>query len=297
MKSLNLLTLGALALGTAVLTGCFSSESNPASSVRDDFGSVVIQARTGNVDALGKPGLGKGAVITLDSLVITAISNASTPDTIVVGLAVGDSGFSADATEDQNIGVVLNLRALRSWTISAYTKDVNDSVIHVGSQSVNNLLAGQTRFVNLSANPLFAMYKAKFNFPDSIFSPSGLFGQQVQLSRIELIIDGELVADSIGTFDPATDYEISYDYVSVDADSVTLRVHGTLDGADAPWNAENLLYTRTRAIEDLNPTAVTQVALNWTGPTGGVSSLTVNIGKVGTFEIEGQTPDTVLAKR
>jgi hypothetical protein len=287
-----------VALGAIALTGCFGSGTSSVAGPSDDsFGTVVIQAKTSNVNKLSKPGLGKASVISLDSLIVTAISNAATPDTVVVRLAAGENGFVSNASADQNISIELTLKALRSWTISAITKDANDSVVQTGSVAVNNLLAGQNRTVNLEANPVWAMYKAKFNFPDSIFSPTGLFGQKVNLSKIELIIDGNVVADLSNSFEADTDYEVAYDYVSVNATNVSLKVYGTLEGASAPWNAQSLLYSKTTAISGLSTTNVNNVSLNWVGPTGGAADLTVQIGKVGTYEIVGETPHEVLSKK
>jgi hypothetical protein len=293
-KSIKNIALAAVALGAFSLTACMSSGSSAVGPRSDEFGTVVIQANTKNLNSLSKPGLGKASIIELDSLIITAISNAVVPDTVVVRLAVGDSGFVATSTITQNINVTLSLKALRSWTISARTVDGNDSTIHTGTTNVNNLLAGQVRVVNLSANPLFVMYKAKFNFPDSIFSPTGLFGQKISLSKIVLIVDGAGLDSLSGSLADSTDYEVAYDYVALDADSVSLKVYGTLEGASAPWNTQSLLYTKTVAIANLTVNSVNPVTLNWVGPPGGVANLQVEIGRVGLYEIDGVTPPIVL---
>lgn len=303
--------LGIAAVGALSLTACMSSGSSSVGPGADEFGTVVVQTRTGDVNNLSKPGLAKSSVITLDSLIITAISNATTPDTVVVRLTVGDSGFVDTSTIDQNIGVVLNLKALRTWYISAVTKDVNDSTIHTGADTVESLLAGQVRTVNLSASPEFSMYKATFNFPDSIYSPTGLFGQRLLISKIKLNIDGEDVAvgtgsDTTDTIFAGTDtitgfyladtsYILTYDYVANAADSVTMTVYGYLPTSDSTWSdVENVLYDTTRAIADLSTSSVNNVALGWKGPVDGAADLTVEIGKVGTYEVEGETPDVVL---
>jgi hypothetical protein len=293
-NSIKKLALGLVAVGAFALTACMSSGSNVAAG-NDEFGTVVVQANTKNLSSLNKPALGKASVIELDSLIIRAISNASTPDTVYVKLAVGDSGFKDTSTINQNISVTLNLKALRSWTITARTVDQNDSVIHTGSASVSNLLAGQVRVVNLSATPLFAMYKATFNFPDSIYSPTGLFGQKLDISKIELIIDGDVVADSLDTFEADSNYRIAYDYVSVGADSVTLKVYGYLPTSDSTWSdVENVLYTKTRAISSLSTLSVNNVSLDWVGPVNGAANLTVQIGKVGTYDITAEIPPEIL---
>jgi hypothetical protein len=294
-NSIKKLALGLVALGAFSLTACMSSGSNVAAGNNDQYGIVVVQANTKNLSSLSKPALGKSSVISLDSLIVTAISNAATPDTVTVKLAVGDSGFKDTSTINQNISITLNLKALRSWTISAKTIDVNDSVIHTGSATVNNLQAGQVRAVNLSATPKFAMYKATFNFPDSIYSPTGLFGQKLDISKIELIIDGVVVDDSVATFLDSTNYVLNYDYVATTADSVTLKVYGYLPTSDSTWSSvQNLLYTKTRAISSLSTLSLNNVALDWVGPVNGAANLTVQIGKVGTYDISAGIPPVIL---
>jgi hypothetical protein len=293
-NSIKKLALGLVTLGAFSLTACMSSGSNVAAG-SNETGTVVVQANTKNLNNLSKPALGKASVIELDQLIITAISNAAVPDTVIITLSVGDSGFKDTSTINQNINVTLNLKALRTWYISAITKDVNDSTIHSGADTVTNLQAGQVAIATLSANPLFAMYKATFNFPDSIYSPTGLFGQKLDISKIELIIDGGIVADSLTTFTDSTNYVLAYDYVSPDADSVTLKVYGYLPTSDSTWSSvENLLYTKTRAISSLSTLSVNTVNLDWVGPVTGAADLTVQIGKVGTYDINGVTPPIIL---
>jgi hypothetical protein len=299
-KSIKNLGLSLIAVGAFALTACMSGNSNPAGSGEEGYATVLVQTKTSNVNRLSKPGLSKSSVITLDSLYVTAISDAATPDTVSVKLAVGDSGFSASAIADQNVGIVLNLKALRSWTISARTVDVNDSIIQSGSVSVPTLKAGQTRVVNLVANPNFTIYNATFNFPDSIFSPTGNFGQNLTLTKIELLVDGAVVANRNATLAPDTNHVLSYDYVGPDADSVTLKVYGNIDSADAPYDAgNNLLYSKTVAISSLvavYPIANT-VPLTWRGPVQGVADLNVEIKKVGTVDITGTTNPVILNKK
>jgi hypothetical protein len=294
-KSIKNITLGALSLGAFALVGCMSNSATGPQ--QDEYGTVVLQTKTNDVNRLSKPGLGKSALITLETLTITAISNATTPDTVITTLSVGDSGFTDVSTDDQTINITLNLKALRSWTISAKTTDANDSVIQSGSVSVTNLKAGEVQIKTLNATPNFTMYTANFNFPDSIFSPTGLFGQKVNLTKIELLVDGVVKDDSLTAFADSTDYELAYDYVGPDADSVTLKVYGNLTGATTPWNAgNNLLYSKTVAITSLNAVypAANNVSLTWRGPTGGAVDLTVEIEKVGQVAIDGYTPPVVL---
>lgn len=294
-NSIKNLALGLAVVGATALTACMGGTSNPVVS-SDEFGTVVVQARTSNVNQLSKPGLGKSAVITLDELVITLTSDASDDSTITLG--VGDSGFVAASDTDQTISLVLNLKALRTWTITVKTFDTNDSLIQTGTDSVVNLLAGQVRALTLNANPLFTMYKATFNFPDSIYSPSGLFGQKLDISKIELAIDEVSVAVDSQSFNADSNYVLTYDYVSIDADSITINVYGKLPTSDSTWSdVENLLYTKTRATSSLSTTSLTTVPLDWEGPVDGGVELEIKIGKVGLFDVEATTDSTVLSKK
>jgi hypothetical protein len=294
------LAVAAVSVAALALSACIGSGSNPASSDDSGFATVVLQTKTSNVNRLSKPGLGKSAKITLDSLYVTAISNAATPDTVRVKLAVGDSGFVDTATIDQNISITLNLKALRNWTITARTVDVNDSVVQSGSVAVNNLYAGQVRVVNLVANANYKIYTSRFNMPDSIFSPTGNFGQNITLNKIEMLVDGVVKDDSVATLAPSTNYDLSFDYVSLTADSVTLKVYGNISNADAPYNAgTNLLYSKTVAVSSLVAVypAVNTVALDWKGPVIGHASLTVQVQKVGQIAISATTDPVILSKK
>lgn len=295
--------IAAVSLATLALSACMSSGENPAGSTSEGYATVVVQTKASNVNQLSKPGLGKSATITLDSMYVTAISDAATPDTVIVKLGVGDSGFSATATSDQNVGIVLNLKALRNWTISAKTLDVNDSIVQSGSVVTGNLFAGQTKVVTLNANPRYRIYTATFSLPDSVFSPTGNFGQNVTLNKIEMWIKGTKVDDSVGTLAPGVNQVLSYDYVDTlvnETDSLQLKVYGNIDSADAPYDTgSNLLYTRTVALSSLTAVypAVNSVSLNWQGPVVGIADLTVSIQKVGTTAVNGTTDPTVLSKK
>lgn len=296
-NSIKKLTLGALTLGAISLTGCMSSGSNIAGPGEEGYATIYVQAKTSNVNRLSKPGLGKSSVIELENLIVRAISNASTPDTVTVTLEVGDSGFASSASTDQSIALEMSLKALRSWTLYSYTVDVNDSVIQYDSVVVGNLFAGQTKLVTINPKPLWTMYNATFNFPDSIFSPTGLFGQKVNITKIELWIDTVLVDSETDSFEPDTNYVLAYDYVAPSADSVALVVYGNIDSASAPYNSgNNILYSKTVSIASLVETYPTpnSVPLVWKGPTGGVLDITVDIDKVGIVAIEGVTEPEVL---
>lgn len=291
----------AVSVAALALSACIGSGSNPIAS-DEGVATVVVQTKANNINQLSKPGLGKGAAITLDSLYVTAISNAATPDTVIVKLGVGDSGFSATATNDQNINIVLTLKALRNWTISARTVDVNDSIVQSGSVTTGNLFAGQTKLVTLNAKPRYKIYTAKFSLPDSIQSPTGNFKQNVTFNKIEMWIKGVKRDDSTGTLAPADTQILSYDYTDTTVsagDSLTLKVFGTIDSTDDYESGSNLLYSRTVALSSLNAVfpAVNTVTLTWQGPKDAAADLTVAIQKVGQVAVTGTTDPVVLSKK
>ncbi|HEX2612394.1 MAG TPA: hypothetical protein VHO02_02225 [Fibrobacteria bacterium] len=301
------LIVAAASIAALALTACVGSADAPAGSAANDgYATVVVQTKTTAITQLSKPGLGKAAAITLDSLRIQAISNAVTPDTVYVRIKAPDSGFSSSATADQNVTVRLNLKALRSWTINVLTKDVRDSVVHNGTATVSNLVAGEVRATNLTATPNFTIYNTTFNLPDSISSPTGLTKQKLTFTRLQMYIGGTLRKDSLNTFTPSTNYVLTYDYVRAGADSVRLQVYGNITGANAidpltstAWNTgSHLLYKNAVLISSLSAAPATNnVALAWQGPTTGKDSIVVTIQKVPQYNINGTTTAVVLSKK
>jgi hypothetical protein len=92
---------------------------------------------------------------------------------------------------------------------------------------------------------------------------------------------------------------LAYDYVAPSADSVTLKVYGNIENADAPYDAgSNLLYSKTVAISSLTVGETpNDVELAWQGPLVGHADLTVSLQPVGQVAIAGETPPEVLSKK
>lgn len=299
------LTIAAVSTVALALTACMSSGSNPAAATSEDpgYATVLVSTKTKNVNRLSKPGLGKAAAIELKNLVVEAISDAATPDTVTVTLAVGDSGFAADPTQNQNVAIVLELKALRNWTISARTIDQNDSVIQEGDTTTGTLYAGQVKTLPLIATPNYTMYTAKFNFPDSISSQTGNVKQSISLTKAELLIDGVLRADTTGTLVDSA--RLSYDYVPSSAGTVTLKVYGNIENGagidpltDTAWSTgSHLLFLGSVAVSELDANQSNVVPLVWQGPAGGSAELTVEIKAVGKVDIDGTIDPVVLPKK
>lgn len=297
-NTIKTLALGLAAVVAVSMTACMGESSSPVASSKDEFGTIVVQARTNGVNKLSKPGLGKSAAITLETLKVTLTSNVGPADDTTIVIAAGENGFGSAANVEHTVNLVLNLKALRTWYVSVETFDVNDSVIHVAADTIHDLLAGQVRALTLNANPLYTMYKANFNFPDSIYSATGTFGQKIQINKIELEVDGTVVATDARAFVPGETYELTYDYVTNSATNITISVFGKLPQSDSIWSAaDTLLYTATRAFSSLSRDSLNPVSLAWQGPVDGVGDLQVVIGKVGLFDVEAVTDSTVLAKK
>jgi hypothetical protein len=292
-------SLGALVLGAFALVGCLGGESANGPAAADGFGTLSVKVGTGTVSGASKSGLSKSATISLKKLVITFTSNATPVDVVIDTITVGEQGFSSDATIQQVIDSAYSLKALRTWYITAETFDVNDSLIHAKADTVVALLAGETRQVNLSLAPRFVMYKAKFNFPDSLASVTGPNKQKMNVTRLVMKVDGATVVDSSAAFASATPYTIGYDYVPVNVGTmVELLVIGNLEGWDRV--TDTTLYAKTDiAISAVNPSVDSSrtVALNYVGPVTGLADLSVTIQKVGLFEVTATTDPVAVPKR
>lgn len=300
-KTFKNITLGLAAVGAAFLMGCMGSEGTTAS--QDQYGSLAIKVGTGDVNAASKSGLSKGSTISLSKLIVTMVSNSNSPtasDTIRDTIRAGVSqGFVSTSTADQTIDSVYVLKALRTWFITVKTLDTKDSVVHIKQDTVLNLLAGETRAKTLTLNPRFVMYKANFNFPDSLATLATSFKQKLNVKRLVMKVNGTTVVDSSLSFAPATGYTIGYDYVTVNTGTtVQLLVYGNLSG----WSyaGDSLLYSKTDiSVGGLNPgIGGTQTAtLDYVGPVTGKENLTFTIVKVGLYQITAQTLPTVVPKQ
>jgi hypothetical protein len=294
--SFKSISLGLLALSTALFAGCMGSEAQGPSS---EYGTLSIKVGTGVVNGSAKSGLSKASVISLSKLVITLTSNATSPDTIRDTITVGENNFVASSTVTQNIDSAYVLKALRTWKIEAKTLDENDSVIHIKTDSIVRLLAGQVRSLNLTLSPRFVMYKANFIFPDSLATSATSIKQKMNITRLLMLVDGDTVVDSSATFLSSTSYSIDYNYVAVNTPTtVALVVIGNLTG----WSfaSDSVLYRLDSiAVSGLLPTGdgSQDVTLPYTGPVTGTDSLKIQIQKVGLYQVTATTEPIVVPKR
>ena len=130
-KTFKTLAFGIAALSTALFVGCMGNDAQST----QEYGTLSVKVGTGDVSAASKPGLNKGSTISLSKLIVTMVSNSTSPtatdtirDTILAGV---HQGFVATSTDDQTVDSVYVLKALRTWYITVKTLDVNDSAIHI----------------------------------------------------------------------------------------------------------------------------------------------------------------------
>jgi hypothetical protein len=295
--SLKRFTFGLLALSTVLFTGCMSNDAQGPS--QDEYGSVSVSVGTGDINAAAKSSLSKGSTIVLSKLIVTFVSNAATPDTVRDTIVAGvHQGFVATSTADQTIDSAYVLKALRTWYVTIKTLDTKDSVVHLKLDTVANLKAGETRARSLTLNPRFVMYKANFSFPDSIATAQTTQKQKLNIKRLIMKVNGVTVVDSSATFAAGTSYSIGYDYVPVNTGTtVELSVVGNLTG----WSfvGDSVMYRKTDitvAGQSAGTNGAQTTSLPYVGPVTGSGALTVQIIKVGLYQITAETDSTVVPK-
>lgn len=301
VKSTFLGTAAALVLGLS-FAGCLN-DSNTA-PVDPQDARLVVQTNVTDVNKV--KGLAKSSVITLDRLIITLTSSNPADsvrrDTILAADTVG-STFTSDATDDQVFSRNFLVKPLRSWTVVVKVLDVNDSVIHFDSTVAGDLLIGETRPVTVNLSSRFVMYEAKFSIPDSLNFTLLDLKQQLTISRVAMLVDGDTVADSSSTGPrfaaSPTVHTVRFDYIDVNTTpDVTIQFYGHV-GDDT---TTTLLFSQVFEDVDPNdPDPSGETAAEYVGPNsselGSTVGLTINIGKVGTVTFEPVIDPNVTTKK
>jgi hypothetical protein len=277
--------------GAMLLSGCFVSENPSAPPVVAEREEVAVKIRmgVGSVNSLRK-----SSVITLDNLVITlsSSSNDTIRDTITSSTT---PSLNPVSTTGQTILKNYTLTALRSWKIVVVSRDALDSVIHRDSSTIPALYAGDTAVVNLNLSSRFTMYEARFlTLPDSIQSATpSQPKQELCINRLVLKIDGVAVRDSTSSpcFDSLATHTLAYDYVAIGNRNVEMVAYGPMNY----WPIDSALFRGDTDI-DVGSGIDSTVSLNlsWVGPTTGVGSIEVDLGKVGKVTVNGTLPGTVF---
>jgi hypothetical protein len=282
------------ALGALVLAGCLNEADKSGS---DEPAHLVVSMGVKDVNNLGKQALGKASAIKLKKLVVTLTSSVGTDAVIRDTLMASDTAGSAFVSNSASAQTVLKeyqVRPLRNWTVQIKTLDINDSVVHVASASVNNVGIGEVRTVPLNLVSKFVVYAAKFTLPDSIGSLSGPGKQKLYIKRFRMTVDGITVADtSRAYFQAATAHLIEFNYVRADtAHSIGLFVYADSLGS---WDSNRPIFADTIAVASTDTTYHPQ--LPWTGPGDSQTSLVINIGAVGLVTLDNTTCTLCVEKR
>jgi hypothetical protein len=298
MNKLNqIAALGLIAFGMTFM-GCME-QSGPTAN-NPQAGTPVVVKMNVAMDPVNS--LAKGSLISLKKLIIV-VASTTTPDTVRdTILTTGSPHISATSTTAQSVGVNFTLKPLRSYTITATTKDNNDSTIHTASTTSGVLLDGDTAIVTLPLTSRFSMYQASVLMPDSLKSTvAGTSKEIININRIVMLVDGNVKKDTTDLtqafYVPKVNAVVNYDYVPVGSHTIILEAFGPMVGPDSSWPNTAPLYT-SNAIT-VNVTAGTDFSvatpdtLFWTGPTSGTGFITAQIGKVGTVVITAPTFSTV----
>ncbi|MFW6254206.1 MAG: formylglycine-generating enzyme family protein [Chitinivibrionales bacterium] len=231
------------------LLGCSSDNPNPLN--QESAGSVSLSVTCGKVGSLSKV-----KTIDLQNLYVTlsAEDEADIRDTFAV------SGYGRQTvTRDYN-----NLASGKTWTVSAESRDANDSIIHTGSKAVT-VESGTSVPVTLTLSAQYSMLNVSFlPIMDSI-------------TQCEIVVDGETAADT--TFAKQSlvgaTLVLGYDYLTADIapgieHTVTLNAYGEIDGVTM------LLYTGETTIDVVaGVDSLYAVTLAWVGPGQANASVTL----------------------
>lgn len=168
-----------------------------------------------------------------------------------------------------------NLASLKTWTLSAYTKDAKDSTIHTGGVAFD-VIPADTVDVTLDLDAMYSMLKAHFMpVRDSVTS-------------VTLKVDDLSVDDSSFVSGAHDTVSLAFDYLKTDA-STTHKIELTANGVY--WGFDYPLYAGDTTIV-VNPGQDTTdtVVLEWIGPDKppvGGATMTVTLGAIGTVTVNG----------
>jgi hypothetical protein len=282
----HLAKLAAAAAAAISLSACGTSPQSVA--VENPPAGGEQNATVKSTIVLGKVGvLSKASSISLQKLILTAVSSATPADTVRdTALVSGNSQVT--------VLRVLTLAPLRNWTVSAKSLDAKDSVIHQGASASFFVKPADTAEVSLNLASRFSMYEARFNsLPDSISSSvSGTGKDKLNLNRVTLLVDGVVKADSVlasAFFSGNQNVTVFWDYITPGSHTLTLEAYGVLHNYTGKLYSGSSTFTSTAGTDDTR-----SVTLNWVGPTTGTGKLTVTLGKVGKVTINGALPGTVI---
>src|SRR5690606_22197409 len=145
-----------------------------------------------------------------------------------------------------------------SWSYSLRSVDARDSVIHHEESEVGPLAPGEAVDLALRLNARVAAYEAVFASLPSTFE-----GQDINLQRFALAIDGQTYQASTLTMIPGQPVRVLYEYLPVGARDVRTQLYGTI-GEDP--TSRVLWDGRTQLKIQADAGATVSVPLTWALP-------------------------------
>jgi hypothetical protein len=234
---------------------------------------VEVTIHAGGVGALSKAA-GSKAIEMSDLYVVLA---AEGEDTVYDTLSL--TGGSHERTERATYtGLASRIEdRIVEWTLAVESRDGNGEVIHSGDTAFA-IPPLDTAEVELHLSAQYSMLKANYRpIRDSV-------------TRCELIVDGETVADSSFAKQSLVgeNVQLAFDYLQAApmgvAGDIELNVYGVL------WGIDTLLYTGDTTISVVSGADdACDVVLDYVGPDTlhGGATMVVTLGAVGTTTING----------
>jgi hypothetical protein len=219
-------------------------------------------------DGISPNVLVKSSALTVKKMVVTLISNVPTDRVVRDTIWAGASGLGTWSAQIPAFSSPYEVKPLRNWTVSVKTLDARDSILHEGTATVNNLLAGESRSVTVDAAVRFDTYDVRFALPDSLASGTGTGKQAVGFMRVRVLLDGAVVRDTLkasGYFAASPNIHVmEYDYVRPVSHLWKVEIYGNIEG----W-LDKPLFTGSITLP-LAPCPACvlspMVSMAWTGP-------------------------------
>ncbi len=260
-----------------LLFGCILD--NRTTSPDQETGSVQILLKLEKIGTIHKLSANTAmAAIEMDTLHL--ILHAPGEDTLRNAIPLAGNGMHTVSK------TYSDLPSLKTWTLAAVARDQRGATVYSGSV---DFIVPVKKMIDVSLNlsPRYSMLKGRF-FPirDSV-------------TRVELRVDGDLVADSVFPKQSllGDTVVLRYDYLSAspvgEAHSIGMAVFGDM------WGIDTLLYSgdTTFTVFSGKDTAFA-LKLYWVGPgtpPPGMADISVSLGALGAVTLDGLLEDTVVA--
>jgi alpha-tubulin suppressor-like RCC1 family protein len=231
-----------------------------------DPGFATTNIQVGPVGSLAKAGAVQ--VINLSKLYISL----SSPGQPTIYDAMPLSG-NAQTNVTKSYGP---LASLVTWTLTATSKDQNDSVVHSGTQTFTVQPKQILSLPVLKLDAAYSMLKASF------------FPMRPNFTGVELLVNGLHKAGMTFSSAPnATDTAtLAYDYFKTNlSQRLKMTVLGTMSGTNTTLYSGDTLINATPGVN-----ATYSVSLQWVGPglaPPGQATINVVLGAIGTTTIRG----------